>query len=170
MTRTLRLIAILFCAVGALLLRASLADPNADVPKPVRTAPVAVVEFGAAQKLGRFMTVTLEGDPERFQASRLERVSGLEERLRARVEAGTTVSISAVVRDAKNWATPEGVPLPILALRRGDELLLSAETFTTSLERLARVAAPVAGSAGVLIGLTLFVVTLRRPRRSPLRA
>jgi len=164
MTRTLRLIAILFCAVGALMLRASLADPNADVPKPVRTAPVAAVEFGAAQKLGRFMTVTLEGDPERFQASRLERAPGLEERLRARVEVGATVSIAAVVRNAQSWATPEGVPLPILELRRDGEVLLDETLFRSPLGELARRAVPILGGIFVLFSLGLLALSFRLAR------
>ena len=166
MTKTLRLVALLFCVLGGFLLRIGLADPNADVPKPVRTGTVAAVEFGEARTLGRFMTVTLEGDPERFQVTLLGRVAGLEERLRERVQPGASVSIAAVVRDPKNWATPDGVPLPILALQRGDEVLIDSATFETRFGRMARGAAPVAGAIAVLLGVALFALSVSLARQT----
>ncbi|MEZ6016657.1 MAG: hypothetical protein R3F49_16180 [Planctomycetota bacterium] len=162
MVSILRAVALVFVLAGGLMLKIGLTDPTDRAHLLTLTAPVASVQFDAAAKIGRFVTVSLEGSEERFRCAHLGNVPGLEERLQARLVPGVEATVRFVERRSGGWGVPEGRALPIYELSVAGERLLSNELFETSFGRFLGVAVPVLGALGALFGAALLALTFRK--------
>ncbi|MEZ6037463.1 MAG: hypothetical protein R3F29_08285 [Planctomycetota bacterium] len=165
----LRLLAVLFVAIGWLLTRAATSDPAPRDGWQTFRGAVTGFEFTDTQKLGRRVVVTLDGpadgqtDERRFALDHLGRLPQLEPALRA-LPPRAPLEVMAVPRSKAGWAAPEGQPLAMLVLRHGDQVLYDRDRDEPGGEGLA-LATTIAGGLAIALGAALLLVSLRR--RSP---
>lgn len=156
----IRLVALVFIMAGTLVYWVSANASSAVFDRVTHKMPLASVRFAETQKLGHTLTLELVGRPGSYQVNYLGKVEGLEARLKERLQEGTVVELESVVRPSDGEFARLSIPLAILELREGGELLFDQEMFSGH-DWLVPVARGIGGllAAG---GLLLLVLSFRK--------
>ncbi|MFK7739626.1 MAG: hypothetical protein AB8H80_04820 [Planctomycetota bacterium] len=158
----LRLLAAVFLLAGVFLLRGGLGLFGPGQPPVVLQAAVESVAFGDTKKLGHTVSLELEGLDERFLRANIQKVEGLEARLRERLVVGQLVEVRTVKRPTAGAYASRSIPLAIVQLRIGDDLLVADEMWQDSMAVIVQLAPVLAGGLAVLVAITLLVLSFRR--------
>ncbi|MFN3243387.1 MAG: hypothetical protein ACE37K_17930 [Planctomycetota bacterium] len=157
-----RLLAVLFAAIGAFMMSAANSDP---APRDAWVTTRGVVaESGTrdSRKLGRVFSMTLVDDEDRYTINHLQKLEGVEPRLLAAAEVGATVEVQHVARERIRAQSASKLPIPILVLSRDgapvyDRDLASPKPPTATLVFAA-------GIAAIAVAALMLILSFRRPR------
>ncbi|QDV05160.1 hypothetical protein Poly30_06560 [Planctomycetes bacterium Poly30] len=126
----IRLVALVFIAAGSLVYWVSTQVASGVLDRVTLEVPIASVRFTETQKFGHTMSLEVVGQPGSYQVNHLGKVEGLEDRLKERLKEGTVVELGSVVRPTEGEFASLSIPLAILELREGRELLFDQDMFS----------------------------------------
>lgn len=124
-----RLVALVLLGAGVLVAAIGSGFIGGSLETVTLRAPISSLRFTPTKKLGHTLTLELEGHPDVYSRNHLQKVEGLEDRLKNVLRVGTIVQLESVERpSAGEYASPS-VPLAILKLFHESELLFDNRTF-----------------------------------------
>lgn len=124
--KLLRLLGILFLLVGASLWQLAGHDPAPPESWQAYHGSVQEVQWYDGHKTGIGCKLRLVGTEEFFSRDQLQSDQALLQSLRSKLQAGLGVNLLAVPR-AQAYGHPANMPMPILELTSGNEVLLARQ-------------------------------------------
>ncbi|MEZ5974568.1 MAG: hypothetical protein R3F17_02730 [Planctomycetota bacterium] len=115
------------------------------------------VAFQSSQKLGRSMSLEIQGNPTTFGLALLDRVEGLEPKLRAALESDEEVRIGHI-----DWVDPDGhAPTAVMAIEKGGARIFDQSELTGSIGKALPWIARGMGTLSILVGALLVTMSVR---------